>query len=264
MTELQKFLFETNYSTDPENVRRIQKEKLSEARNLLHEECEQIKQQAFQQGFADGQKQALEKLEQELTLHVDNIVNNLTELEGYKKDLHKLFEDQSILTVKHLVNSVIFKSEELFPDKILQQSINNSLENLPFSTKIVIKVPTEGKRYLQDIGLDRKLKDRGITDFAVLEEPALSAGESSISWDESSILSSKKESLDKINFALNAFLNKEDVGLSEQIDISADTPTTPIEETVEEAIEEKTEAPEVEALSETKQTEKLGNNDTSS
>jgi len=229
MVELQKFLFETNYSTEPENVRKIQEQKLSEARVLLIKEIEDAKQQAFQQGFEEGQKQALEKLEQELSLHMDNISENLTKLEEYKQTIYKTFEEYAILTVKHLVNSLTFKSEELFPDKMLQQSVINSLENLPFCTKIMIKVPTEGKKYLQDIGLDRKLKDRGITDYVVLEDSVLSVGESSITWDESSILSSKKESLDKINFALNTFLNAEDINLSAKNDNTASPPIEKLE-----------------------------------
>lgn len=216
MTEVQKFIFNTNYSSSAENIKKIQEKKFSDARTLLAQEIEQAKQNAYNQGVQQGEKQALENLEQELNLHVQNICTNIGYLEEYKKELHKIIENQALLTVRHLVNQMFFKSEEIFPDKILQQAVENSLNNIPFTTKIMIKVPNAGKNYLNDIDLESKIKNKGISDFSIVEDTNLNSGECEICWDNSGVLSSKKESLTKINNILNTFLSQGDIELSQE------------------------------------------------
>lgn len=217
MTELQKFLFETNYSTEPENIRKKQEEEIAKAKELLKNDIQEQTKQAFQKGLAQGEQQALEKLKQELSLHIDNISQNLLLLEKYKQELYKEFESQSLLTVKHIAQNMFFKAEEIFPDKLLEQSVQNSLQNLPFCTKILIKVPSECKQYLNDIKIKEQLDSKGIKDFSIVEDSSLSPGESLIEWDKSGILSSKKDAIEKISSTFKALLEKEDADLSDQL-----------------------------------------------
>lgn len=216
MVEPQKFLFNVDYSTNPENIKKREEAKIISARDLLSDEFEQSKQQSFQQGFEQGEKQALERLKQELNAHIDNISMNISQLEKYKQDLHAIFEQEALLTVRHLVKYMYFKSEKLFPDILLQQSINNAMKNMPFSTKVLIKVPHESKQYINDTQIEEKLKNKGISDFLIIEDPTLSTGESLIEWDQSGILSSKQESINNINKAISAFLSQEDNTLSDE------------------------------------------------
>lgn len=242
MAEIQKFIFDNNYSTSAENIKKIQDKKFDDARILLKQEVEQAKQEAYNQGVQLGEKQALEKLELELNTHVEHISNNISSLEQYKKELHKIFEQQALLTVRHLTNQMFFKSEEIFADKLLQQAIENSLNNLPFTTKIVIKIPNACREYLNDIDLETKIKNKGVSDFTIIEDNSLNNGECEICWDKSGLLSSKKESLLKINTTLDNFLNNEDIELSEETKkTESEIPSTEKEENEIAITEESTE-----------------------
>lgn len=215
MAEYQKFIFGENYSTEPANIKKIQDNKLVEAKQMLANDIEQAKQHAFEQGFQEGQKMALEKLKTEMDTHITTLIDSITKINEYKPQLHDIYEEQSTACVRHLVKNLFYNANEIIPEKILDQAINNALSNLPMVSKILIKVPANCKAYLRDTQIEAKVQERGINDFAFIEDNSLQKGECRIEWDQSGVLASKVESFEKINFALNSFLSESDIELSE-------------------------------------------------
>ena len=218
MADYQKFIFSEDYSTEPEVLRQKEEKKLAEAKQLMADDMEKAKQFAFEQGFQEGQKMALEKLKSEMDTHLNTLIQSIQQINAYKPEIHSLFEQQSTACVRHLVNQLYFKSNEIIPDKILNQAIENALENLPMVASIVIKVPRNCKTYLQDTQIEEKVAQAGITDYRILEDLTLGDGQCVIEWDKSGVLSSKVEAFEKINSTLNAFLSDEDIELSDNTD----------------------------------------------
>ena len=215
MAEYQKFIFSENYSKAPENLEKLRVKKLEESRELLQAEHEQAKKNAFEEGFQEGQRMALEKLKSEMDLHINTIIQSVTQINEFKPELQNLYEQHSTACVRHLAKEMFFKSQEFFPEKILEQTILNALENTPMMVKIIIKVPANCLAYLQDTKIEERIKLAGITDFAFVEDINLNPGECKIEWDKSGVLSTKVDSFEKINAAFNAFLSPEDIELSD-------------------------------------------------
>lgn len=221
MADYQKFIFSENYSTDQENLERIQRQKVLDAREIMAEEVESVKKQAFEQGYEEGQRAALEKLKAEMELHVNTIIENITKINNFKPELQSIYEQHSTACVRHIAKNMFFKAETMFSDELLTQSIENAVENLPMVSKILIKIPVNCKTYLEDTKIAEKIQQRGITDFAFVEDRSLSVGESRIEWDKSGLLSSKVESFEKVNSTFAAFLSPEDLELSDKTETLA-------------------------------------------
>jgi len=240
MTEYQKFIFANDYSTEAETLERMRQQKLLDAREMLQVEIEDAKKQAFEEGFQEGQKMALEKLKSEMDLHVNTIIESITKINEYKPELHELFEQHSTACVRHITNNLFFKAQELYPAELLDQSVENALANLPMVSKIIIKVPTNCKMYLQDTKIEDKVRQSGISDFVFLEDQDLNPGECRIEWDKSGVLSSKVDSFEKINSTLEAFVLPEDIELSDNTKglakIQTDTQDQPTQEETEQSI----------------------------
>lgn len=218
MADYQKFIFSEDYSTEPEVLRQKEEKKLAEAKQLMAEDMEKAKQFAFEQGFQEGQKMALDKLKSEMDTHLNTLIQSIQQINAYKPEIHSLFEQQSTACVRHLVNQLYFKANEIVPEKILNQAIENALENLPMVASIVIKVPRNCKNYLQDTQIEDKIAQAGVTDYRILEDLTLGDGQCVIEWDKSGVLSSKVEAFEKINSTINAFLSDEDIELSDNTD----------------------------------------------
>lgn len=230
MAEYQKFIFSDNYSTEPENLERIQQKKVLDARTMMAEEIESIKKQAFEQGYEEGQKMALEKLKAEMELHINTIIENITKINNFKPELQSIYEQHSTACVRHIAKNMFFKAENMFSDELLTQSVENAVENLPMVSKILVKVPVNTKTYLEDTKITEKIQQRGIMDFAFIEDRSLSAGECRIEWDKSGLLSSKVESFEKVNSTFAAFLSPDDLELSDK------TETLALKETIEQKV----------------------------
>lgn len=226
MAEYQKFIFADNYSKEPENIERLKQQKIKDARDIMLAEMEAAKKQAFEEGFQEGQKMALDKLKSEMDLHINTIIDNITKINEYKPQLQNIYEQHSTACVRHITKNMFFKSHEMFSEKLLEQSLDNALVNLPMVSKILIKIPTGCKVYLEDTKFAEKITQRGITDFAFIEEPSLNTGESRIEWDQSGLLSSKVESFEKINSTFAAFLSPEDLEVSDNTESFAPMQTT--------------------------------------
>lgn len=215
MTDYQKFIYNNNYSTEAENLERIQEKKLLDARDMLSNEVETAKNEAFEKGFEEGQKMALEKLKSEMDLHVNTIIESITKINNFKPELQSIYEQHSTACVRHIAKNMFFKSEEMFAERLLEQSLDNALNNLPMVSKIIVKIPTNCKVYLEDTQVEDKIRQRGITDFLFVEDATLHSGECRIEWDKSGLLSSKAESFEKVNATFAAFLSPEELELSD-------------------------------------------------
>tara|TARA_Y100001960_G_scaffold243813_1_gene258139 strand:+ start:2394 stop:3200 length:807 start_codon:yes stop_codon:yes gene_type:complete len=247
MAEYQKFIFSDNYSKEPENLARLQQKKETEAREMMAAELDAAKKQAFEEGFQEGQKMALEKLKSEMDLHMNAILENISKINEYKPQLQAMYEEHATASVRHIAKNMFFKSEELFSNEMLDQAVDNALNNLPFVSKITLKVPRNCKVYLEDTQVEEKIRQRGITDFLIFEDPTLNPGECKIEWDQSGLLSSKVESFEKINTTFAAFLSPEDLELSDNTNTLAKVEqTTPeqadvaVKQTAEEEVAEQT------------------------
>ncbi|HAG53506.1 MAG TPA: hypothetical protein DCL21_06950 [Alphaproteobacteria bacterium] len=230
MAEYQKFVFSNDYSTEADALERMRQEKLTEAREMLQSDFETAKKQAFEEGFQEGQKMALEKLKTEMDLHINTIIENITKINEYKPELHNLFEQHSTACVRHITNNLFFKAQELYPVELLEQSVENALSNLPMVSKIIIRVPSNCKMYVEDTKIEEKVRQTGISDFAFVEDRDLKPGECSIEWDKSGVLSSKVDSFEKINSTLEAFVSPEDIELSDNTTSLAEKETSQQEE----------------------------------
>lgn len=224
MAEYQKFIFSENYSREPENLERIQQKKILDARAMMSNEIEEAKTKAYEDGFQAGQEMALKKLKTEMELHLNTIVENITKINNFKPELKEIFENHSTACIRHITKNMFFNSEELFSKELLEQALDNALNNLPIVSQIVIKIPSSCKIYLEDTKLEDKIKQKGITDFRFEEDDSLHSGECRIQWDKSGLLSSKKESFEKINSAFNAFLSNEDLELSDNTNTVKEEP----------------------------------------
>tara|TARA_Y100001960_G_scaffold327008_1_gene412432 strand:- start:204 stop:1001 length:798 start_codon:yes stop_codon:yes gene_type:complete len=246
MADYQKFIFSEDYSTEPEILRQKEEKKLVEAKQLMADEIEKAKQFAFEQGFQEGQKMALEKLKSEMDTHLNTLIQSIQQINNFKPELHDLYEKQSTACVRHLVSKLYFKSNEIIPDTILNQAVENALENLPMVASIVIKVPRNCKNYLQDTLIEEKVQQAGITDYRILEDLTLGDGQCLIEWDKSGVLSSKVEAFEKINSTLNAFISEEDLELSDNTTSLYQTPEqeAPAQEAIQAEPEQSPEEPE--------------------
>lgn len=217
MVEYQKFIFNTDYSNSAQSIEKARIAKEIEAREMLADEMQEIKNTAYEQGFNEGQKKALEILQSEMEQNLTAMAENLKEINSFKTQLQSIFEEQMTASLNHIVNQLYFNTQELFNQQLLQQSIDKAIENLPYSTNIIIKVPTNTANYLKDANIEEKLKSKGVVDFSIVEDPSLQAQEVAINWDQSGIFISKKETFEKISNALKSFVNQQDQELSEQI-----------------------------------------------
>jgi flagellar biosynthesis/type III secretory pathway protein FliH len=213
MTDYQRFIFSTDYSNSAESIEKSRLDKLAEARELLKEEMEAIKHHSYQKGLEEGQAKALDVLNTEMQTHFSALSQELTRIYDFKQELHKMYEQQATNALYHLVQQLYHKSEEIYSREILEQSMAKALKNLPFCTKIVIKVPQDTATYFNDISFKDKLANLGVSDFDLLEDCNLKTGEVLVHWDKSGLLVSKQETVNAVMQAVSCFVEESDKNL---------------------------------------------------
>lgn len=184
MDEKKKFLFDLNYFDD-DNVMHVAEDPNAPppAPTFSEEELQAAKDEAQKSGYEDGQKAALESIEQQKLQTLQSIQQSLSALFDCEEDRNQKLETHVIaLTYKALTKLYPIFMESAGTQEV-RALLSHQLQELRKSPAIDITLPPQLAAKVEDDinALKERLAAQG--SWTIMEDDSLSAGACQITWE---------------------------------------------------------------------------------
>jgi len=141
------------------------------------QESQVIRDDAYREGYAEGEKQGLEKVESEIKPLYRQVLSLIEEINRDKENLYKKREKDVVELVLAITEKVLGTVVEAKPE-IICHIVKNSLEQVRDAEKIIVKVNPIHIPYLS--GYEELFKDIYTEKLQIVDDPAIEQGDCQI------------------------------------------------------------------------------------
>ncbi len=149
-----------------------------EAEDILQkarEKASYIEQEAYEKGFAQGEKDGLELGEKKALKLIENIDNILIELRQLKKEIPKQYEKEILDLIFAIAKKIVHR--EIATDKsILKDTIFNALHFAVEKSKVILRVNQEDLDYVEKLRTQLLAEVKDLKSLSIISDPSITRG----------------------------------------------------------------------------------------
>ena len=149
-----------------------------EFNNILREAREKavfIEQDAYEKGFAQGEKDGLELGEKKGIKVIENIESILIELSRLKKEIPKQYEKE-ILDLTFAIAKKIIHREIATDESAIKETILNALHFAVEKSKVILRVNPEDFDYVEKLRTQFFAEVKDLKSISMTSDPSISKG----------------------------------------------------------------------------------------
>jgi len=149
-----------------------------EAKDILQEARERvvfIEQEAYEKGFAQGEKDGLELGEKKGVKVIENIESILIELSRLKKEVPKQYEKE-ILDLTFAIAKKIIHREIATDESAIKDTILNALHFAVEKSKIILRVNPEDFDYVEKLRAQFFAEVKDLKSISMTSDPSITRG----------------------------------------------------------------------------------------
>ena len=140
-----------------------------------HEKIERLEQEAYEKGFAQGEKDGFEFGEKRANKVIDNIEKILKEINRFKKDVLKEYEKEILDLIFAVVEKIVYH-EVRRDDTAIKESIFDALGMAVEKSKVIFNVNPDDYEYVEKLRPELFRNNKDIKSIVVTSDPAVSRG----------------------------------------------------------------------------------------
>jgi flagellar assembly protein FliH len=134
-----------------------------------------IEQEAYEKGFAQGEKDGFELGEKKAVKIIENIENLFNEMTNLKHDILKQHE-REILDLIFAVAEKIVHHEVRSKESVIKNAIFNALELAVEKSKVVFNVNPDDYDYVEKLRPELFNQNKGLKSIVITSDPGVSRG----------------------------------------------------------------------------------------
>jgi len=153
-------------------------EKRKEAEDILQEAREKaalLEQEAYEKGFAQGEKDGLELGEKKATKLIENIQSILIELSRLAKEIPKQYEKE-ILDLIFVVAKKIIHREIASDKNAIKDTVLNALHFAVEKSKVILRLNPEDIDYIEKSRTQFFAEVKGLESISITSDPSITRG----------------------------------------------------------------------------------------
>ena len=161
------------------------------------EKIDRLEQEAYEKGFAQGEKDGFELGEKKANKVLENIEKLLNEISSFKKDVLKEYEKEILDLIFAVVEKIVYHDVR-HDDTAIKESIFNALEMGVEKSKVTFNVNPDDYDYVEKLrpNLFRNCKE--IKSIVVTSDPSVSRGGCLLETPRGNIDATIESKLEKI------------------------------------------------------------------
>lgn len=179
--------------------------KRKEARDILKEAQEKatlLEREAYEKGFAQGEKDGLELGEKKAIKVIENIENLFIEMSNLKKEILKQYEKEILEQIFAIAKKIIFHHMEL-DEKAIRDTVLKALNLTVEKSKIILRVNPEDFDYVERLRPEFFTKFKELKSIMVTSDPSITRGGCFLESPYGDVDATIETQLDKIYQSLN-------------------------------------------------------------
>jgi flagellar assembly protein FliH len=149
-----------------------------EAADILHKAREKavyIEQEAYEKGFAQGEKDGLELGEKKAIKLIENIESILIELKHLKEEIPKQYEKEMLDLVFVITKKIIYR-EIASDETALKETILNALHFAVEKSKVVLSVNPKDFNYVEKLRTQLFAEVKDLKSISISSDPSITRG----------------------------------------------------------------------------------------
>jgi flagellar biosynthesis/type III secretory pathway protein FliH len=162
-----------------------------------HEKIDRLEQEAYEKGFAQGEKDGFELGEKKANKVIENIEKLLKEISRFKKDVLKEYEKEILDLIFAVVEKIVYH-EVRRDDTAIKESIFDALEMAVEKSKVIFNVNPDDYEYVEKLRPDLFRNNKDIKSIVVTSDPAVSRGGCFLETHRGNIDATIESKLEKI------------------------------------------------------------------
>ncbi len=162
-------------------------------------DVEQIKNEAFSEGYAQGREEATQALKADMERHLQAITTNLDNMAAVKQQFAEIAGHEVLVLVRHVLSHAFDDIAEKMPEELLKKTLEQTLLPNLANTPLVVRLHAESLRYMEHLKEELGLKDKEGISYKT--DASLAPGDVIVEWETGGVdarLSHLKEEIDKI------------------------------------------------------------------
>ncbi len=187
--------------------------KTKEAEDILRKAREKaalLEQEAYESGFAQGEKDGFELGEKKATKVIENIENFLIEVSGLKKEILRQHEKEILDIIFAIANKVTHHPMRS-GERAVKHNVLNAIHLATEKSKITLRVNPEDYEYVEKLRPDFFAQFKAVKSLDVTSDPAITRGGCFLETLYGDVDARIETQLEKIYKSLEeAFTEKED------------------------------------------------------
>ncbi len=173
------------------------KEKNEDDELGMQEKISGIEQEAYEKGFAQGEKDGFEFGEKKSIKITENIENLFSEMVSLKHEVSKQYE-REIIDLIFAVAEKIVHHEVRSKESVIKNAIFEALEAAVEKSKVVFNVNPDDYDYVEKLRPELFKQNKGLKSIVVTADPAVSRGGCYLETPYGNIDATIESKLDKI------------------------------------------------------------------
>lgn len=173
------------------------KEKNEDDELGMQEKISGIEQEAYEKGFAQGEKDGFEFGEKKSIKITENIENLFSEMVSLKHEVSKQYE-REIIDLIFAVAEKIVHHEVRSKESVIKNAIFEALEAAVEKSKVVFNVNPDDYDYVEKLRPELFKQNKGLKSIVVTSDPAVSRGGCYLETPYGNIDATIESKLDKI------------------------------------------------------------------
>ena len=149
-----------------------------QSKDILQEARERvafIEQEAYEKGFAQGEKDGLELGEKKGSKVIENIESILNELSRLKKEIPKQYEKE-ILDLAFAISKKIIHREIATDESAIKDTILNALSFAVEKSKVILRVNSEDFDYVEKLRTQFFAEVKDLKSISITSDPSITRG----------------------------------------------------------------------------------------
>ena len=152
--------------------------KRKEAEDILkdaHKKVVLLEQEAYEKGFAQGEKDGLELGEKKALKVLENIENLFTEISNLKKEIIKHHEKEILELIFSILKKILHDHVDI-DEKTIKNIVVRALNVTSEKSKIVLKVNPEDFNFVEKLRPEFLTKFKELKSITVTSDPSIAKG----------------------------------------------------------------------------------------
>lgn len=164
-----------------------------------------IENEAYEKGYAQGEKDGLEFGKQKLTMALQNLTKIINEIDQHKIALYERFEGEIIKLVLVVAKKIVHREAVTSPD-IIKEVVRAALKRVIDNSKVVIRIHPNDFSFVDEIKADFLEEIEGLMHTEIMEDRNVKQGGCLIETDSGTVDATVDSQLVEIEAAMDKVL----------------------------------------------------------